>query len=848
MASRVLYPAIVDSYMPAFKAGNTPCRVYFSLSKFNGSSDFTSVHISVVKQNTGMNVVKTTDNPANNRYRATGIIINAKPTKVLDEDNLYYVEITDDDLSSVSGSFTGWIPGWIYKIQLRLSARDYDGSIGQAAWLNNNASFFSEWSTVCVVKATGQIDYSIPILGINTKEENITISTDVQTVYTTTLQLAGTFYRDIDPSELIHSYRFMLYDSDDNLLEDSGDIYANQYQDNDSFNYLMKTELQDGKTYRLSFKFITINKYESGLYKKSEDNDDRFEFICSSYHLEKPPCVLVTVENNIDDFLTEEDTTRHFEEEEGRVAIRFYDKEDKTYSGNLCIRRSSSKDNFATWTDIYLHACKQEVINSIPIVYDYTIESGVWYKYGLQTISTNGDRGELVVISNPVMRNFEYSYLLGQDNQQLKLMFDNNMNTFKYQIYDSNIDPIGSKYTKVTRNANIYYRTFPLNGLISFWMDENELFIKKSDIYKYEDIVNLYKNYNIENNIIQYDYIYERDFRDKVFEFLQDGEPKLFKSPTEGNIIIRLKDVNQTPNQSLDRMIYSFTSNAYEIDEANMNNYLKYGFYSVTDYESSFATYETHLGQLSIDFPVGSNIFQKIYEKYDSQNKNLAGYSKKVYNIHHIKITFDSKPLRVQNSGGEIVVGNNFSLNGKVFTVYDPIRMYEFDDRLVYTVGDSLILLGDAEGKVSTIHATVDFLYEFEITPYVEKQIQLRQSGQSIGQLFQECKSGEDLYKEINFKYYIEWPNEFRRLNALSSIEIEANPGAVFAIKDSSDNTTEQHEVGATGQLRLYEIENVISIKYLGMRNNTGGIDNVNADVLLNYLSLITKGTYKKEI
>ena len=55
MASRVLYPCIVDSYMPAFKAGNTSCRVYFSLSKFNGSSDFSSVHISVVKQNTGMN-------------------------------------------------------------------------------------------------------------------------------------------------------------------------------------------------------------------------------------------------------------------------------------------------------------------------------------------------------------------------------------------------------------------------------------------------------------------------------------------------------------------------------------------------------------------------------------------------------------------------------------------------------------------------------------------------------------------------------------------------------------------------------------------------------------------------
>ena len=35
MASYVLYPPIVDGYMPSFVAGNSSyCRVYFSLSKF----------------------------------------------------------------------------------------------------------------------------------------------------------------------------------------------------------------------------------------------------------------------------------------------------------------------------------------------------------------------------------------------------------------------------------------------------------------------------------------------------------------------------------------------------------------------------------------------------------------------------------------------------------------------------------------------------------------------------------------------------------------------------------------------------------------------------------------------
>lgn len=847
MASKTLYPALLDAYMPAFRAGNTACRVYFSLSKFNGSSDFTSVHASVIKQSTGMTVVKLTDDEVNNRYRSTGIIINLKPTRVENEDNLFYIEITDDDLSSISGSYSGWIPGWTYKVQLRLSSKDYDGSIGQAAWLNNNASFFSEWSTVCIIKAIGRIDYEIPLLGIDTKNSNSITTEETQTVYTSTLNLVGSFYREVDPSELIRSYDFILYDENDNIIESSGEIYANQFQNSDTINHLMKTELINGVNYKLAFHFTTINGYEDGFYKFDDERDDRFYFTCSVYQIETPPCRLITVENDPDNILTEDITTLHLEEEEGRVGVKFYSDLTNTYSGNLCIRRSSSKDNFKTWTDVYLYIAKSEDINAIPIYYDYTIESGVWYKYGVQTITSNGDRGQLVVMSNPVMRNFNYSFILGKDNKQLKLEFDNSMNTFKYQVSDSRTDPIGSQYTNIARNANTYYRTFPLNGLISFWMDENNLFTSKLNIYKYSNIKELYDNYNTENSIIQYDYIYEREFREAVLEFLQDGEYKLFKSPTEGNIIVRLIDVNCTPNQSLGRMIYSFTSYAYEMAEATMENYLKYGFYSVDAYGTSFSTYETKLGQLYMDFPIGTNIIQKIYEKYDSQGKNIAGYSRILRNIHHIKITFDDKPLRIVNSGGEVISGNNFIYNNRTITVYNPVRMYEFDERINFTTADSLILLGDAEGKVTTVHATIDFLYDLEVDVYVEKQIQFSQTRQSIAQIFEECKPNTNLYREIVYKYRIEWDKEFQRLVALSSIEIEANPGAVFLIKDTSDTAGERHVVGATGQLRLYELENINSLIYLGIQNPiTGEIENKKTDVLLNYIYLVTKGTYKE--
>ena len=154
--------------------------------------------------------------------------------------------------------------------------------------------------------------------------------------------------------------------------------------------------------------------------------------------------------------------------------------------------------------------------------------------------------------------------------------------------------------------------------------------------------------------------------------------------------------------------------------------------------------------------------------------------------------------------------------------------------------------MGDAEKKVTTVHATVDFLYECETDIYVAKEIQSRIVKQGVGQVYLECKPEENLYKEIYYKYFIEWPDEFRRLTALASIEIESNPGAAFLIKDATDSNGKVHVVGATGQLRFYEIEDITDIKYLGIMNNTTGvIEPQKADVLVNYSYLVTKGTYK---
>ena len=880
MSSHLLYPPIVDSYMPAFVVNGNQgtCRIYFSLSKFNGANDIGTVHISIIKQQTGENAVNINNKDSSSgkikRLYNTGIILNAVPIQPDKKKLIYYVEINRKEILG-----NQWETGKIYKVQLRLTESGVSCSETQPTkiteWLNQKAGSFSEWSTVCAIKPISKINYEIPYLGINSDENNNNsnkknVTTHVLTF--STLELAGSFQREPSEQEPINSYRFILYDNEiqEHVLEDTGDIYLNQGEtNNNSFFYTFKTEFEDGKIYKLAFKFCTINNYEDGFYK-SDTYDNRYIFQCDYTLIKQPPCFLLTIENDIYGALTDK-TSRDMEEDEGRIAIKFFTTDDKPYSGNLCIRRSDSRTNFTIWNDVYITTIKNNYINNAPIFYDYAIESGVYYLYGVQEIDQDGFRSKLEVMNkrNPVMRNFNYSFLLGKNNQQLKLMFDNTMTNFKYQISDTKIDTIGSKYGNVSRNAVTYYKTFPINGLISFWMDENKLFCDKKVIYKYENIVDLYDDYEKRNNITQYNYIYERDFREKVLEFLQDGEFKLFKSPTEGNVIVRLMDVNCTPNQSLDRMLYSFTSNAFEMADNTIENYLKYGFYSLAEPATEFVTYETRLGQLQEDFKLDEDktkteeIIEKIYKKYNTPEsaKKIGTLATTVNSVSNLKITFDGHPFQVKtnaaynSANGEkeyqtTMIGNNINYNGKTITVYNPGRIYEFDENIIFNENDKIYFEGpyDKTIDVNQVSATVDFLYKIKLEIYQGKRKKNRTVEKVIGQLFKSYQANENLYNDIYLKHYLNSNTHYRQVSDIIYIELEANPGTVFGIEDPRDLTIEQHVIGITGILRLYDITSIQNLVYIGVQDpTTGEIQEVSSDITINYGCILEKGEYMKE-
>ena len=102
-------------------------------------------------------------------------------------------------------------------------------------------------------------------------------------------------------------------------------------------------------------------------------------------------------------------------------------------------------------------------------------------------------------------------------------------------------------------------------------MDDNHIFSSREEIFG--DSIELYDKYNWDHRITEYnDYTYERKFRELVIDFLYKHNVKLFRSATEGNILVKLMDINFTPNSTLGRRIYSFTATAYEVDEATIKN------------------------------------------------------------------------------------------------------------------------------------------------------------------------------------------------------------------------------------------------------------------------------------
>ena len=771
-----LYPPVIASYMPSF-IHTDDCKVYFSLSSYNSRSDIAYVQYTILHQNTNFNAIDP-------KAAVTGIYTESR-IEYDEERKQYYITISPKILKGEEFQINQF-----YKLQLRfvkigaITEKDYAEVVNQSsnamAILNKYTNLYSEWSTICLLKGISKPNLYIKVFEhMDTGIDLISIPELIDIIGTLT-------FEDPAEKEYLESYEFSIKESNnDKILFNSSIQYTNEYNPNE-FNYVLDYRLDDSTPYLLTFKYITNNGFVS---------EASYKFIIIESGIDKIEAT-VSAEN---------------EEDLGRVKIHIEPTTTNRFIGNLAIRRASNLTNYSIWEDVHIvHLANVSIDYTW---YDYTAESGVWYKYCVQRINSFGDRGIIVETKEPIMLVYDDSYLVNE-SLQLKLKFDPQISSFKKTVMDTKIDTIGGKYPIISRNGNVGYRQFPISGLITVFCDEEGLFLNRENILGAE--IRRYDDYNVKERITAHkDFIYEREFRERIMEFLYQHDAKLFKSTTEGNILVKLMDINFTPNATLGRMIYSFSATAYEIDDATTENYDKYNIQPIGTWSEIIQYKYEKIGQMIGTFgPLNGNIIDKLQEEY--KNTVIGNFKLELKELNWLKLEFEGEPYLIGTAK-----------DGSLYKETENIKIPE-EDRpnavlgYIVNINGKDIVVGkrgiyellDTNTKITSLHFPAEDtkviinyvanIKEVEDTSKLAKRLYYYTK---IGQIINKFEMKDSIVRMLYMKYWEDYTQYYQQLLSINRITVEAMPGSVIYIKDSFDENYSKHIIGETGILDFYDDE-----------------------------------------
>lgn len=458
------------------------------------------------------------------------LLINALPATSWDLDKMeaYF------DVSNVN-----MVPGEYYKIQLAYM------SVAGVGY----------YSSVSSVKCTSKP--SITIVGLERHTVNLHMFH-----YTGQYSQKG---MDQDTTEKVYSYHFDVYDSNEKLITTSGELVHNGLNDTvyhtsiDTFDF--PKDLKVDEIYYIQYTVKTNN----GLVASSP----RYKLI--QHHSIDPEMQAdLLVSNNFDN---------------GYVTLALSGKIGESgleipATGLFSVSRSSSNDDFMIWNEVAKFSMQAQLPSSWSWR-DFTTEQGVTYQYSIQQYNDAGLYSNRI-LSEKIRADFEDAFLYDGE-RQLKVKYNPKVATFKSDLQEAKQETIGGKYPFIFRNGNINYKEFSLSGLLSYYSDEEELFISKNDLQ--------FEGYTID--LITSNLYSERIFKLKAYEWLTDGKPKMFRSPGEGNYIVRLLNATMAPVDPTGRMLHTFTCSAYEIAESSYENLDKYNFIQIEQASEKQLRWET---------------------------------------------------------------------------------------------------------------------------------------------------------------------------------------------------------------------------------------------------------------
>lgn len=577
-----IYPPQVETFMPSFCYNNS-AEVWFNISSYNEDmiDNINFIHISMVDQRNNTNVFAGKDNNQKIVYPQYYPIIFNKNSMYDATKKMYKLTIPSQVLKTTPTYNIQY-----YKIQLRFDLTgsagfsgvnnyinptnffSWDGSsdyananaLQLAAYTTNNKENFSEWSTGTLLKPI-----FIPTLFLNTfnisQRVNINPSTDILIAGHLNFNNIDNIDKTKDETEYLSWYQIKILDDNKiNILFNSSKIYATT---KNQINYRLNTSnLLIDTNYQIQFTYETNNGY--------------FETI--DY-----PIKIVAYSDT-----TDVTYSKSIDEENGIITLTIDTSNYNT--GYLVVRRASHRSNFTNWE---LISAKDISSSNSLIIIDNTIESMTGYRYQLQYMTDLDVYAPIYIENNDIIHCDFYGGLFSDKEKILRIMFNFQISNRTNAANRSKIDTLGGQYPLFTQNAKLKYHIYNISGRIST-EDNGELFLSKQDILGNE-YYNYRYTYTLQNNNDPHtaeckavkpnqDWLYEREYRDVVEDWLNNGKPKLFRSMTEGNMIVMLDGISMVPDVVLGRRLYDFNATMYEIgDGKSLESLSSFGLFNIED-------------------------------------------------------------------------------------------------------------------------------------------------------------------------------------------------------------------------------------------------------------------------
>lgn len=463
--------------------------------------------------------------------------------------NKFFEEFTTSE-SNVSTSYIGTY----FKFQLaylyKETEEEQDYSIGY-------------YSNAAAGKLTSYPE-NLEITSVNAILPNENNDYRIETYFTGETEIK-TFYKQInDPIEKIYSSHLEFFDKDSEDL-----IYMTEEKMHNSSYDTLINEAEE--SFNLDYDFVSDNEYFytcrwvvttiNGMVVESmpiqiifKENTEECETISG-----------INVENNMENGYNE-------------IKIQWKNKtlEDRH---NYKIFRKDSNNG---WRNIYSFCASGDLVDTV--YKDFSIEQGNNYYYAIQEFDLKDNFKPItkkIQTNNSVYADFDHVFLTDGE-RQLKIKYNPKISTFRSNKQEKKIDTIGGKFPFIFTNNQIDYKEFPIEGLISFLSDEENLFLYDNNIgnkLKRDSTISLIhcEESEFSSAINKYTTKKEREFKLEVLKWLNNGKEKLFRSSQEGNYIIRILNVTLNSNDTLGRYLHSFQGTAYEVSECNYQNLIKIG-------------------------------------------------------------------------------------------------------------------------------------------------------------------------------------------------------------------------------------------------------------------------------